>query len=306
MSCRRFRKTLIDYTDGSLDEARSKSIEKHLASCVGCRSAVEKMSLSRSALSSLITVGMPEEASSRVSSNLMAVARGERKAPAPSQGRLGFLWSPRTLAAAGTGIAILIGIILVVLAYTGPGITDRNEQKGLATGVNTQPVSKGRAPSPATSEKAFTRDVLPSGAAAILPVVKVSQTNYDEKSLKSAFDKMELKKVIARTCTMSHAISMGGLFRRKMADMMVEAGSDGAMLEAMITFLTSSEPVLLPYYAENAQFTGQHVYIIGLAGPRRTGQTTKLNRTEVWVMSPEKFQASPDASIVFFLEEKSE
>ena len=94
------------------------------------------------------------------------------------------------------------------------------------------------------------------------------------------------------------------MYKRKMADMMVDAGEDGAMLEAMITYIEASEPVLLPYYAECANYTGIHVFIIGLAGPRRTAKTEKLTRTEVWVMNPAKFGANPDSSIVYFLEQK--
>ena len=107
-----------------------------------------------------------------------------------------------------------------------------------------------------------------------------------------------MKKEIAQNYTMSHAINYCDLYKRKMADMMVDAGQDGAMLEAMITYIETSEPVLLPYYAESARFTGVHVYVIGLAGPRRTEKSEKLTRTEVWVMDPVKFQARPDTAIV--------
>ncbi|MHB8895930.1 MAG: anti-sigma factor family protein [Candidatus Geothermincolia bacterium] len=304
MSCRRFRKSLIEYSDGRLDEARTAKIEGHLDSCEGCRQAVQMLSLSRLALSTLEAVRMPAAAGDRVASNLAAYGRNDRTAPRPAPSRFSFLWSPRTLAAAGAGVAILLGIVLVVIAYTGPNSGVKKPLDRLASG--TQPVSEGSTPAAGASEQKNARDVLPSGTAAILPMVKVSQTNYDENSLRSTFDNMELKKQISSSCTMGQAISMGNLFRRKMSDMMVDAGSDGAMLEAMITYLTNSEPVLLPYYAEHAQFTGQRVYIIGLAGPRRMGETTKLCRTEVWVLSPEKFPANPDSSIVFFLETKTE
>lgn len=303
MSCRRFRKTLLDYADGRLDTAGTEKIESHLSSCEGCRRAADMLSASGSALSDLKPVIMPPEAAARVSSNLAAVARGEKEAPRRSGSALSFLWSPRTLAAAGTGVAIILGIVLVVVAFTGPPSTRRRVTSDGYTGVATTPSAKGS--SPAQEESAM-KTALPPVASTILPVVKVSQNNYDENSLRSAFDELEIKKQIEKNCTMGNAISMGSLFRRKMADMMVDAGCDGAMLEAMITYLTSSEPVLLPYYAENAQFTGQAVYIIGLAGPRRMGETTKLSRTEVWVMSPDRFSSSPDSSIVFFLETKSE
>lgn len=306
MSCRRFRNTLIDYADGRLDGAGSEKVANHIESCEKCARAFEMLTLSRSALNSVEAVPMPAQAGARVSRNLAAYARGDRKAPRLAESRFGFLTTPRVLAATGTGVAILLSIVLVVVAFTGPPASDKNGSNKFASGVSSTPSGKAPGPGDSKSLDRLASEALPSAAAAILPVVKTSQTDYDENTLKTTFDNMEIKKQIADTCTMGHAISMGGIFRRKMADMMVDVGCDGAMLEAMITYLTNSEPVLLPYYAENAMFTGEAVFIIGLAGPRRMGQTTNLNRTEVWVMSPEKFPASPDSSVVFFLETKAE
>lgn len=303
MSCHRFKKTLVEYSDGRLDAAGVEKVESHIASCNACRQAADMLALSRSALADLSPVSMPEEASSRVSATLASVARGEKKAP-DAGGRFSFMWSPRTLAAAGTGVAILLGIMLVVIAYTGPPKAERKAADGGFTSVTSAPAARGTTPE--TLEESIAKGALPSTAAMILPVVKKSQNNYDENTLRSTIEDLDIKDQVEANCTMGHAISLGGPFKRKMADMMVDAGCDGAMLEAMITYLTTSEPVLLPYYAENALFTGQNVYIIGFAGPRRMGETTKLSRTEVWVMSPEKFSASPDSSIVFFLETRSE
>jgi hypothetical protein len=303
MTCsRRYRKRLIDYTDGLLDEAASEKMRSHLETCEECTRSHELLMLSHSALSSLQTVTMPEDASARVLSNISSSARGRVKPVASS--RFEFLTSPRTMAAAGTAAAVLIAVLLVVLVYTGP-TTTRQSRIPTTAMKSSVPTSESTTPAGTLDQGAASAGV-PDAIASIVPVVKHSATNYDENSLKGAFDAMALKKEISQTCTMGHAVSMGGLFKRKMADMMVDAGSDGAMLEAMITYLTTTEPVLLPYYAEDAMFTGQPVYIIGLAGPRRMGTSNKLTRTEVWVMSPQKFAASPDSSIVYFLEEKTE
>jgi len=302
MSCRRFRKTLLDYADGRLDTAGILRIENHLSSCDGCRRALEMLSVSASALDSLSPPAMPPEAASRVFSGLAAAARGDAKAPRAPRARFSFPPSPRALAAAGAGLAVVMAAVLMVIAYTGPPRVDRRKASDGNVGLA---VSSPAGKSLMGEERPAT-PVLPRGAATILPVVKVSDNNYDENSLRSVFDTLEIKKQVESTCTMGHAISMGNLFRRMMADLMVDAGCDGATLEAMITYLTNSEPVLLPYYAENARFSGQAVYIIGLAGPRRIGETTKLNRTEVWVMNPDRFAASPDSSVVFFLETRSE
>lgn len=302
MSCRRLRKSLVEYADGSLDGAQTQKVEAHLESCAECRQAVEKLAFSRSALSSLQTFEMPDEASARVFGTLQSAARGE-KVQAPEQSRLGFLWSPRTVGVAGTAVAVILGLVIVVVAFTGGKTTKTGLTPG---GTTTQRLSQATSPASSNNPEQKATDLVPKGVASIMPVAKVSQTNYDENSLKGTFDKMNLKKQIASSCTMTSAVSMGNLFRRKLADLMVDQGGDGAMVEAMIVYLTNTEPVLLPYYAEKAMYTGQPVVILGLAGPRRMSNDTKLTRTEVWVMNPEKFAASPDSSIVFFLEEKDQ
>jgi len=305
MSCRRLRKSLVEYADGSLEGARAEKVEAHLESCAECRQAVEKLAFSRSALSGLQTFEMSDEASARVFGTLRSAARGD-EVPAPSESRLGFLWSPRTVAVAGTAVAVMLGLVIVVVTFTG-GKTTRTGLNPTAGGPTTSPLSKTSSPATLNnSEQKTAADLIPKAAAAIMPVARVSQTNYDENSLKGTFDKMDLKKQIETSCTMTSAVSMRDLFCRKLADMMVDQGGDGAMVEAMIVYLTNTEPVLLPYYAEKAMYTGQPVLILGLAGPRRMSNDTKLTRTEVWVMNPAKFAASPDSSIVYFLEEKSQ
>lgn len=305
MSCRRFRKTLLDYAEGRLDTAGNQRIESHVSSCDGCRRALYALSASASALDTLRPLTMPPEAASRVSSGLAAAARGDAKAPRAARVGFSFPPSPRVLAGVGTGLAIVLVAVLVIVAYTGPPQTDRRKASDGHTSLAVSSPAGSSTPGQ-SAEGLAPMQALPRGAAAVLPVVKVSDEDYDENTLRSAFDTLEVKKQVEATCTMGHAISMGSLFRKKLADLMVDAGCDGAMLEAMITYLTNSEPVLLPYYAENARFSGQAVYIIGLAGPRRMGETTKLNRTEVWVMNPDRFAASPDSSVVFFLETRLE
>lgn len=296
MSCRRFRKSLVEYADGRLDGPRLRKVEEHLSTCEGCGRAVDLLGLSRKALSSLDVVEIPDDASERVIAGLRAGGDRGEKVRKPRRG-FDVLLSPRGLAAAGAALAVMICAVVLVVSYTGPTAPEK-DAKPLANVTE----EATRAP----SGEDLKHSVPPAGAVSIAPVVRVSQNNYSEDSLRTAFDTLEIKERIADTCTMGHAISMGKTFRRKMADMMENAGSDGAMLEAMITYLTNSEPVLLPYYAENALFTGQSAFIIGLAGPRRMGETTNLNRTEVWVMSPARFSNSPDSSIIFFLEVREE
>ena len=302
MSCRRFRKSLIEYVDGGLPDERAEAIREHVEGCETCKAAVEKLEFSRSALSSMEAVNMPEASAERVAAVLRISADSARPAFHSLTSRLGFFTSARGLAYAGVAAAVIIGLVIVVIAFGGSG---KVGQSRLATGSipdnGTAPASElSTSPGQQKANKGF----VPSGIASIMPAVKVSSTNYDESALRSTFDNMEVKKEIADTYTMSHAINYCDMYKRKMADMMVDAGEDGAMLEAMITYIETSEPVLLPYYAECANYTGIHVFIIGFAGPRRTAKTEKLSRTEVWVMNPAKFAANPDSSIVYFLEQK--
>lgn len=292
MSCRRFRKSLIEYVDGNLDGGRAERVRAHLETCESCRAASEKLEFSGSALASLEMVKMPDASAERIAAALRSSAEGART-------RLSFFASTRGLASAGVVAALIIGLLIVVITFSGPGrVTRTDHAKGTTPGTAQGPLTKQASTSPGQ------QSIAPPGIASIMPTVKVTNNNYDETALRNTFNNMDVKKQIADTYTMSHAINYCDLYKRKMADMMVSCGDDGAMLEAMITYIIQSEPVLLPYYAESARFAGLHVFIIGLAGPRRTDTTGKLTRTEVWVMNPAKFQASPDSSIVYFLEQK--
>jgi anti-sigma factor RsiW len=307
MSCRRFRKSLIDYADGTLSGARADGVRAHVESCEECKASLDKLKLSGSALGSLATVKMPEASAERVLRTLRSSAEGAVTAGRSMPSRLGFLWSPRTLAGLGTAAALLIAIVVVAIVFSGGGPSTTKPSSGLQNDglVRKTSTAPGEAESTSPGEKKA-QALVPANAAAIMPVVKVSDNNYDDAKLRTTFDSMEVKKEIAKRYSMTHAITMCTLFRRKMADMMVEEGQDGACLEAMIIYLTNSEPVLLPYYAEKAQYLGQGVFIIGFAGPRRTSDTGMLTRTEIWVMNPEKFVNNPDSGIVYFLEEKTE
>jgi len=295
---------LIDYADGRMSEAREEAVRAHVESCRQCSRAVTMLNLSRSALSTLDTVKMPAASADAVLANMRSEV--ERAASASrasiSPGLRRFLSSPRALAAAGTATALIITVIVVVISVGGgkqpsTGLSTRGAPSKLAFEE-----TKGAA---LQDQQKCAKSPTPVPAPMILPMVKVTETNYDQKSLHDVFDGMELRKQIAERYTMGDAINQCSLFKRKLADMLVDAGEDGATLEAMISYLTASEPVLLPYYAEKARFLGQQVFIIGLAGPRRITGTKKLVRTEVWVMNPEKFAVSPDSSIIYFLEQKS-
>jgi anti-sigma factor RsiW len=298
MSCRRFRKSLVEYADSRLEGGKEEALLSHLQTCEGCTGDLAKLQLSRAALSSLGNFEMPAAATERVAATIRNTAQA-----APERSRfsraIDSMSTPRNLGTAGAAVAAVLAIAIVVLAYTGGGRESALNRKPAET---TAPASATDV-NGASNKQAYSG--VPSLAATIMPAVKVSKNNYDDGSLRQTFDDMEIRKKIATDYGMIQAISLCDLYRRKVADMMVDAGEDGAMLEAMISYITSSEAVLLPYYAEHALYSGQPVFIIGLAGPRRTGQSTRLTRTEIWVMSPEKFaSSSPETSIVYFMEKK--
>ena len=302
MSCRRFSKSLIEYVDGELSGEREAAVRSHIDSCEACKEASEKLELSRSALSSLEMVKLSEPSAERIAAVLRSSADSARPAFHTLSSRLGFFTSVRGIASAGVVAALILGLAIVVITFGGSPKVGNTRLATDSMPGGTTPATAQTSTSPGF-EKAR-QGLVPSGMASIMPAVKVTNTNYDDNALRSTFDNMEVKKEIADNYTMAHAINFCEMYKRKMADMMVDAGQDGAMLEAMITYIESSEPVLLPYYAESANYTGVHVYIIGFAGPRRTAKSEKLTRTEVWVMNPAKFEASPDSSIVYFLEQK--
>jgi hypothetical protein len=212
---------------------------------------------------------------------------------------LGFLQRPSTLAVAGTAAAILVAVAVVVGIYTGPSsapttVSDVSEKAGTSSpGLSTPAVMSGEALAPGMA-----RMGLPT------PVVKVSDTNYDGESLRTMFEDLDVKKQYSANYSMGDAVQLRGDYTDNAALEFQEMGGDGGMYEAMVSYITSSEPVMLPCYLEKALFTGQAAYIIGLAAPSRSGESKNLNRVEVWVMSPEKFTVNPNTSILYFIEQR--
>jgi len=305
MSCRRFKNSLLDFADGTLPDERALKLRNHLETCEGCSRAVDQLAMSSSALSSLGTAAMPSDAAARVMSSLRASAqRGDRIRPTFRE-RTELIFSPRGIATAGAIGLLLIAAIVVGIVFSGGGTPTGTNKTVISSSANDMiPGGPLVMESSAKENSGAAQPIVPQGIATILPVAKVSKANYDANTLKSTFDSMPLKKDIAERYSMTHAISLGDMFKQKMADIMMSCGGDGPMLEAMITYVTGSEPVLLPYYAEKCEYCGQAAFVIGLAGPRRTAKSMKLTRTEVWVMNPDKFASNPDASLIYFMEEK--
>lgn len=291
MHCRRVEKSIMDYADGGLSPSRREEISRHLDSCDDCSALAGKLSLSTSALGSLDPVEMTGEASARV---LAAIRRGETSAEHGG----GFFRSPRVIATAGIATAVLIALAIVVGVYTGggPGTTEK-AAPGSATTLDTiTGTDSGRAVEEAEVQGGAQAPV----ASLVMPVAAVTSNDYDESSMKAMAEELDVKKEFAERYTMTDAVNMKGAFVEKLADEFSERGGDGALLEAMILFVQTTEPVLLPCYAEKALYAGQTVYIVALCGPPRSGASGKLTRTEFWAFSPEKFLENPDVSLLWW------
>jgi hypothetical protein len=166
----------------------------------------------------------------------------------------------------------------------------KNVQQTVASGVSEEsPADKG-AQSSASA---------PAGELA-LPVARVTEMNYNQESAKAMAEHLEVKNAFAERYSMSDVVNLRSTFAQKLADDFSTMGGDGAALEAMISFIQSTEPVLLPCYVEKAQFAGENVYIIGLCGPPRSGDVKKLTRTEFWALNPQEFTSNPEASLCWW------
>lgn len=289
MDCRRAKKSMMEYTDGGLSGGGRGEVGRHLESCRDCAALAEKLSMSASALGSLGRVRMPEESSARV---LAAIGSPEKGAkPAGS----GFFRSPRVIATAGMIAAVLVALAIVVGLYTG-------DRPGRQEVVTERTVPATQASSPAATHGLNTQKDFSSNAPAslVMPVASVTANNYNQDSIKNMAENLDVKKKFAERYTLSDAINMRVDFIQKLADEFVGVGGDGPMLEAMISYVQSTEPVLLPCYAEKALFSDRSVYIIALCGPPRSGATKELTRTEFWAFNPEKFTTNPELSLVWW------
>lgn len=302
MSCRRVKKSLLEYADGGLPHKEREPVRLHLESCPSCAALAEKLEVSRKALSSVETPEMSDAASGRV---LAAIKRQE--AGAGYKPGAGWLRSRQALALGAAAAVVLVAVFVVVGLQGGKqtGVGELEERAASGTASDSLNKSAAPAPSAAAEQKAEgAASGFSTTVARPLPVVKATSNDYTSDSLRAMVEALPVRKEFADAYTLSDAAVLGGTYAKKAADDGAGQGIDGPELEAMISYITASEPVLLTCYVENAAFNGRGAWIIGFAAPPRSGSSVKLSRTELWVMDPTKFAASPDSSIVFFLEYK--
>lgn len=288
MYCRRTRKALKEHADGDLPADAAARVRSHLDGCAKCSRAARRLSLSSSALASLEDATMPRDASERVLAGIKRDSAGSRPAA-------GFLRNPRALTAAGLVAAALVGLAIVVGLHAAGGPTKKPAPAGKSapsagSSLSTQMMQEGR-------DRAATGT---EAAPLVLPVAAVTENNYDKDSVESMARNLGVKKEFARRYTLADSVNLGVSFRRKLADDFTAAGGEGPVLEAMISFVSGSEPTLLPCYAEKAFYAGRPVIIVALSGPPRNGATRSLTRTEFWAFSPEGFLSNPETSLVWW------
>jgi len=290
MRCRKVRKSLLEYEEGTLSEKRVKAIEAHLDGCPDCAELATKLEFSGEVLSPLEPVAIPEDASGRILASL-------RQAAPRKKSRVEMLRSPRAVTVGAVVAAVLIAVVVVVGLRTGGGPTTVTKtSKGSDL---TAPANKAE-----ELEKSTTGGPTTGGPGGPLPLVKVTANDYTPDSLRLAFERLQVKKEFAGAYTMSDAVNLAQGFTMKIADDFATLGRDAPLLESMFSYIMKGEPTLLPCYVENARFQGKETWIILLAGPPRTDASVKLTRSETWVMDPVKFAQNPDAGVVFFLEQK--
>lgn len=294
MSCRRVKKTLLEYTEGTLPEARAAEVREHIGACEGCAALAGRLELSGLALSSLSTAGMSAAASDRVLESIRSA--GVKQKPSP----IGLLRSPRAIAIAGGAGAVIIAVAVVI------GLNVGGDREA-GTSVPQSAVEKGQANEASTPAdmRSLTTDeeksptYFPVGTP-VEPVAKVTGTDYTPEILRTTFENMSDRRKFAASYTMSDAIALGPIFRQRLTEEFAGEGQDAPLLEGMITYVTIGEPVQLPWYVEKATMSGQSVFVLALAAPRRGSKSTKLTRTDIWVLNPEKFLQNPDSSLVFW------
>lgn len=301
MSCRRTKKSLLEYSGGGLSSTERESVRLHLESCPSCAALEEKLRLSAAALASEPRPLMSDETSRRV---LASVSRQNAEARKPTAARLRG-WRALGIGAAAAAVIVAIALFVGLQVGEQPAVVEREERaaSGQVSDEARFSTEEATVPAAAAQKSSSVESELSAGPQPT-PVVTASSSDYTQESLRAMVEALQVRKDFAGRFTLSDAAVLSGTYAKKAADEAAGHGIDGAELEAMISYISSSEAVLLPCYVESASFTGRPVWIIGFAAPPRTGSEVNLSRTEIWVMDPAKFESNPDSSIVFFLEYK--
>jgi len=305
MSCRGIRKSLLGYADGTLPGEEREAVRRHIESCPSCALAAGKLELSGRALGSVGPAAPGDRASGRVLAAVMSGLEGEPGGRAGGFSRL--LRSRQALAVGAAAAAVIVAVsVFVAVGLDRGGRSGTTELEERAAGdAASGTASELAAPAAAEQRKEAAG---PEGAVSQgpppLPLVTATANDYTPDSLRAMVESLPVRGQFAERYSLADAAVLGPTFAKKAADEAAAQGIDGPELEAMISYVTSGEPALLPCYVEKASFGGREAWIIGFSAPPRTGDSVKLSRTEFWVLDPVMFTQNPDGSILFFLEYK--
>lgn len=294
------RKSLIEYLDGGLSEAERRDIGRHIEECPKCLELAGKLETSTGSLSTLKhPVTLPGASSESILRNL----RHEIAIKEPP-GKLAVMFSSGR-GAAIAGAAAVVLLLVVVFGGITISLTSRNwrqpsgEVSNLATKTAEEKESETDILSVTESgPEDQSREALPSGTSRPDPEVKITAADYNAQTLKDNIDNLELIDKFSSGYTMSDAINLKKEFTSQLAAGFTSQSQDGELLRSMIDFVSTGETVLLPCYAEKASFSGQNAFIICLVAPTRTGESLKLSRVEIWVLSPEMYVSNPNTSLL--------
>jgi hypothetical protein len=298
MGCRKYQKSLDDYVNGTLDAGTRELLESHLESCTECAAVAAKLELSSVALSSLARPTLGEQASSRM---LATIHSGKVVVP---RGSLFNIPKP-ALAAGAFAIIALIAVFVVVGVMNNSDVT---QKKSSEIGMRFPGNDGGSIPAAfeSTAAKATSPQLATSMAASISPIVKKSQNDYDQNTLRNTFEGLPERKQFATQYTMADAVKFSGDYSKQCCEQFASLGEDPALLEAIINSVMVSEPVEIPYYVEKATYTGRPVVIIAFVAPRKGGNSMNLTRNDVWVWDPVQFTTNPNNSLVVMFQQTYE
>ncbi len=114
MRCRRARKSISEYVDGSLGDRKKAALERHLSACPACREVLEDF---RAIAGASPALAGPEPGAAvwpRIRARLEAPGAAPSPAGVPVPGRRAFGW--------GTPALKLVGVAAVVLILAASGV----------------------------------------------------------------------------------------------------------------------------------------------------------------------------------------
>ncbi len=299
--CIFIKRKILDHSEGLLTDREKNEVGKHLESCAKCRALLAKMEESARALEAL------REFPVRISDSFKERAVRNITSAEPKR-RPVIRFSP-SIAASLSAIAALILILVILVAIKPWGLkTTRTQMEPTVSqefkANKSTPEGLERSGGKSAADQTATAPMPEKAEGLVVPSAVEKNANYNKDSIRNMVENLALRKEVAESMTMGHSMLYSATYAKRLADEFTKINEDGALIEAMISYITRSEPVLLPFYGEKALYEGRDAFIIVFAGPPRTGESVALSRCEVWVLEPSSFKVNPDSSILLFLEHK--